>query len=444
MPVYKYRCISCNKNFNKEFFNEPPSDREDKTKSCEFCTSKNELKQMKQYIKLMRNENHKNLDKIQELTIEVVELKNNNNQNNLKEKIDSILKKQIKKAEKILANQLKATKNNKVDSKENGEIPNRELNRESATNPHKKQDPPKKQDQTETRQDHAVTSQYQTESKQAETQTSNQENLSTTNNDINTEGDKNDGFTLARNCRQGSKQKLGSKQVHIQEDTNEIVTKNSFQLLQEEDYMNQEEDSTNQEEDCMNQEEDCINQEEDCINKTKQCILIGDYAIREQKYNFGIKKQMNRNIICKVQARIENINLEISKIENAKSLIVITGNNNIHSDMTEKILGELTKVIKESKTKAQDVYISSLLPRIGINNHEYSKMRYINRAVNNTCRMEGVKYIDIFSHFDNKKNLYEIDGINLNSQGQYILAFILEKEMNYYLNCRDSGHLPKT
>ncbi len=173
-----------------------------------------------------------------------------------------------------------------------------------------------------------------------------------------------------------------------------------------------------------------------------ETVLFGDSIVRHQDYEFAERMPGKRKVICKPGADLDRLTREANNlvIERAQQAVVIAhvGTNNLKRTRSEELLTKYRRFIETLKAKAGRVIISAILPRITEDDELYSKLTYINRGVETICSELGVSYLDSYTPFVNRTDMFMGDGIHLNDVGNARLGRVLHGHMtDYYASCRD-------
>ena len=152
--------------------------------------------------------------------------------------------------------------------------------------------------------------------------------------------------------------------------------------------------------------------------------LVGDSMVRGQLVEFcGRSKNGRRRRYCYPGAGLSDITAvcdDVTKDADPNSLYIIhAGTNDVLRTRSEELLDKYRRLIQQYKTKtnANNIIITGILPRVGAKNEFYNKAFSTNNRLQNLCSEENVSFVNMWNHFYRNKNLFQKDGIHLNSVG---------------------------
>ena len=114
--------------------------------------------------------------------------------------------------------------------------------------------------------------------------------------------------------------------------------------------------------------------------------------------------------------------------EGAKSetlYIIHAGTNDVQSTRTEEIMDKYRRLIRRYKEKSNNVIVSGILPRFKPSASFHGKTLRINHQLWELCVTEGVGFMNGWSHFNERTDLYRDDGLHLNEIGGARLGRLL-------------------
>jgi hypothetical protein len=144
-------------------------------------------------------------------------------------------------------------------------------------------------------------------------------------------------------------------------------------------------------------------------------VLIGDSLTRVVGAKLAI--QSNVSTICRPGARIEDITLEVGKLEDKEDrhLVLLVGTNEIMKEGNVGILSKYTTLIDVSrKLKNRKVSIIGIPRRADLSSFHNSRRIGVNLQLREKCEAENVEFID----YEPTDNRLARDGLHLNHLGQ--------------------------
>ena len=152
--------------------------------------------------------------------------------------------------------------------------------------------------------------------------------------------------------------------------------------------------------------------------------LVGDSMVRGQLVEFcGRSKNGRRRRYCYPGAGLNDITAvcdDVTKDADSNSLYIIhAGTNDVLRTRSEELLEKYRRMIQQykSKTNANNIIISGILPRVGAQKAFYDKAFSTNNRLQNLCYQENVSFVNMWNHFYHDQYLFQKDGIHLNSVG---------------------------
>ena len=145
-------------------------------------------------------------------------------------------------------------------------------------------------------------------------------------------------------------------------------------------------------------------------------MLIGDSLTRGVGAKLAIQSNMV-STICRPGARIEDITLEVSKLEDKEDrhLVLLVGTNEIMKEGSVGILSKYTTLIDVSrKLKNRKVSIIGIPRRADLSSFHNSRRIGVNMQLREKCEAGNVEFID----YEPADNRLARDGLHLNHLGQ--------------------------
>ena len=154
-------------------------------------------------------------------------------------------------------------------------------------------------------------------------------------------------------------------------------------------------------------------------------IYVGDSIVRKTDRRLGKGKDV---VVCLPGARIEHVTERVEKIVGrgkGGTILVHVGTNNADKEGTTAIVKKYRDLLKRTKqARVGQIILSGILPVIGGRNQGYrnSRRMSINRLVQQLCKEEDVGFVDLWSSFVAKEDMYMRDGLHLSGKGAGVFA----------------------
>ena len=138
-------------------------------------------------------------------------------------------------------------------------------------------------------------------------------------------------------------------------------------------------------------------------------IYVGDSIVRKTDRRLGKWKDV---VVCLPGARIEHVTERVEKIVGRGkrgTILVHVGTNNADKEGTTAIVRRYRDLLKRTKqARIGQIILSGILPVIGSRNQGYrnSRRMSINRLVQQLCKEEDVGFVDLWSSFVEKEEMY--------------------------------------
>ena len=118
------------------------------------------------------------------------------------------------------------------------------------------------------------------------------------------------------------------------------------------------------------------------------------------------------------------------------TILVHVGTNNADKEGTTAIVKKYRDLLKRTKQAIiGQIILSGILPVIGSRNQGYrnSRRMSINRLVQQLCKEEDVGFVDLWSSFVEKEEMYMRDGLHLSGKGAGVFADGLKQAVDSVL-----------
>ena len=154
-------------------------------------------------------------------------------------------------------------------------------------------------------------------------------------------------------------------------------------------------------------------------------IYVGDSIVRKTDRRLGKGKDV---VVCLPGARLEHVTERVEKIVGrgkGGTILVHVGTNNADKEGTTAIVKKYRDLLKRTKqARVGQIILSGILPVIGSRNQGYrnSRRMSINSLVQQLCKEEDVGFVDLWSSFVAKEEMYMRDGLHLSGKGAGVFA----------------------
>ena len=159
-------------------------------------------------------------------------------------------------------------------------------------------------------------------------------------------------------------------------------------------------------------------------------IYVGDSIVRKTYTRLGKGKDV---VVCLPGARIEHVTERVEKIMGRGNGGTFLGTNNADKEGTTAILKKYRDLLRRTKqARVGQIILSGILPVIGSRNQGYrnSRRMSINRLVQQLCKEEDVGFVDLWSNFVAKEEMYMRDGLHLSGKGAGVFADSLKQAVD--------------
>lgn len=179
-----------------------------------------------------------------------------------------------------------------------------------------------------------------------------------------------------------------------------------------------------------------LTENNDDENEPEETRLVGDSIIRGQLTEFCGRAPNRRKRFCIPGASLDDVDAAIDEVTNGATsntlFLIHAGTNDITRTRSEELLEKYKKVIRNYKTKSNNVLISGVLPRIDTEPVFYSKAFSLNNRLESLCLQEGVEFVNHWNQFFEQPTLFAKDGLHLNSIGSARFGRLLSESIRVF------------
>lgn len=147
-------------------------------------------------------------------------------------------------------------------------------------------------------------------------------------------------------------------------------------------------------------------------------LIIGDSIVRF----VSVKGCETR---CFPGTKVDDMNTMIPRIlaeEGHESLVVHIGANDIRAAASEQIKEDFNRLMDTLWETGKTIAISGPLPCFNRGDMKYSRLRQLHSWLKERCWYWNIPYIDNFTFFSNRYDLFNRDGVHLNRFGAKLLS----------------------
>ncbi|XP_063042848.1 uncharacterized protein LOC134437282 isoform X2 [Engraulis encrasicolus] len=152
-------------------------------------------------------------------------------------------------------------------------------------------------------------------------------------------------------------------------------------------------------------------------------VLIGSSMVRHVTLRNAQTWCLPGALVADVQSNVPDA---LSQYPTATTLIVHAGSNDIRLQQSKKLESDFLSLINTLRSTGKKYAISGPIPSVCFSAFQFSRIRQLHVWLMRHCRQEAIPYVDNFSAFWNRRNLFARDGRHLNRSGARLLATNLE------------------
>ncbi|XP_063076449.1 uncharacterized protein LOC134466480 isoform X2 [Engraulis encrasicolus] len=152
-------------------------------------------------------------------------------------------------------------------------------------------------------------------------------------------------------------------------------------------------------------------------------VLIGSSMVRHVTLRNAQTWCLPGALVADVQSNVPDA---LSQYPTATTLIVHAGSNDIRLQQSKKLESDFLSLINTLRSTGKKYAISGPIPSVCFSAFQFSRIRQLHVWLMRHCRQEAIPYVDNFSAFWNRRNLFARDGRHLNRAGARLLATNLE------------------
>ena len=164
---------------------------------------------------------------------------------------------------------------------------------------------------------------------------------------------------------------------------------------------------------------------------SKEVIVIGDSQVRYLDRTFCERDRNRRMRVCLpgagVNDMIERYENLVKGTERDAVVVMHVGINDIKKVRSEELVSKFRELLEKIRISGRRGVVSGVLPRLRIGSEWMSRAIGINERVKAMCEGMGLLFVDEWSTFVGRKELFAMDGLHLSRKGVNVLSDSLEE-----------------
>ena len=167
--------------------------------------------------------------------------------------------------------------------------------------------------------------------------------------------------------------------------------------------------------------------------------IVGDSIVRDQIHEFCGRARKTRKRFCMPGGRLDDITAaceEASRECDENTLFILhAGTNDVECTRSEELMAKYKEMIQSFRTKSRNIIVSGILPRRRAPKVFYDRAFSTNNRLKTLCAEEGIDFVDLWNDFydiTGKRQLFDEDGLHLNSVGSARLGRLLNEAVIRY------------
>ncbi|MBY9153034.1 SGNH/GDSL hydrolase family protein [Pseudomonas aeruginosa] len=157
-----------------------------------------------------------------------------------------------------------------------------------------------------------------------------------------------------------------------------------------------------------------------------RALVIGDSIVRSTDRRFCGRRRDTRMVCCLPGARVHDVSDRVFRILKGEGeqpeVVVHIGTNDVGKKGGVDVRSEFRELGWKLKARTDRVVISGLLPAPRDSEARNRERAQLNTWLQEWCRREGFQFLDNWTAFWGRWDLYKQDGLHLNQRGTNILG----------------------
>ena len=157
------------------------------------------------------------------------------------------------------------------------------------------------------------------------------------------------------------------------------------------------------------------------VEEEDEVRLVGDSMVRGQLTEFCGRAPRSRKRFCIPGGGVDDIVAAIDEVTMSAptrtTYVIHVGSNDVQHTRSEDLMEKYRKMIQSFKVRTNQLIISGIVPRLGVERRFYNVATSTNRRLKQMCDEEGIGFVNTWDHFYHDEYLFSKDGVHLNQIG---------------------------
>ena len=162
-----------------------------------------------------------------------------------------------------------------------------------------------------------------------------------------------------------------------------------------------------------------------------EVLVVGDSMVRYLDRTFCEKQRKKRMRVCFPGAGVRDVTERYDRVVagSARESVVVlhVGSNDVERVRSEELIGRYRELLEKVGRSGRKCIMSGVLPRMNVGSMWHARAIGLNERVKEMCRSMNVQFMDEWSKFYGRKELYAIDKVHLSKRGVDVLSDCLER-----------------
>ena len=161
--------------------------------------------------------------------------------------------------------------------------------------------------------------------------------------------------------------------------------------------------------------------------KRDEVICMGDSIVRKIDRTVCRGRKEKTTTACLPGARVDDVRKRVGQAMGpgtGGSICVHVGTNDADKDGAMAIVSKFRALVRELKARrVGKIWISGILPVMGgRKGYRNCRRMSFNSQLDKMCRQENVGFVDLWSKFAGRPDLYRKDGLHMTDRGAEVLG----------------------
>lgn len=183
-----------------------------------------------------------------------------------------------------------------------------------------------------------------------------------------------------------------------------------------------------------------VDRERESVSSTPQVCVVGDSQVRYlDGSTFCAKNRGRRMNVCMPGAGVKAVSEEVQRrvhgMEREGVVVLHVGGNDVGARRSQEIVKRFKEdMLPKIRESGKRCVVSGILPRVYVGGEWLSRAIGVNEQLKDLCKKAGVSFVDEWSTFYGRRELYALDGVHLSRRGVEVLSKCLERGVG--IECR--------